>query len=90
MTNGIDIDLGNFDTVKVDANSSTVTVGGSVKFGNITGPVYDAGKEIRMASSNDFSVLSLTKHQPSDLALALVFSELPLAAALGLSLGSRE
>ena len=25
-----------------------MTVGGSVHFGNITGPLYDAGKEFRM------------------------------------------
>lgn len=41
------MDLGHFDSVSVDKNASTMTVGGSVRFGNVTGPLYDAGKEFR-------------------------------------------
>ena len=47
VSNGIDIDLGNFNQVKVDTASSTLTVGGSVSFGNVTGPIFAAGKEMR-------------------------------------------
>lgn len=47
VRNGIEIDLGHFDTVSVNKNANTMTVGGSVRFGNVTGPLYDAGKEFR-------------------------------------------
>ena len=47
VQNGIEIDLGYFNTVSIDKDASTMTVGGSVRFGNVTGPLYDAGKEFR-------------------------------------------
>ena len=48
VRNGIEIDLGHFNTVSIDADASTMTIGGSVRFGNVTGrPLYDAGKEFR-------------------------------------------
>ncbi|RAL60849.1 hypothetical protein DID88_010174 [Monilinia fructigena] len=45
--NGIDIDLGFFNDIRINNEASTVTIGGSVKFGEIVKPLYDAGKEIQ-------------------------------------------
>jgi fumiquinazoline A oxidase len=47
LCNGIDIDLGNFNTVDVDVKSDTITIGGSVIFDDIFDPLYNAKKEIR-------------------------------------------
>ena len=47
VENGIEIDLGHFNTVSIDRDANTMTVGGSVHFANITGLLYDAGKEFR-------------------------------------------
>ncbi len=47
LHNGIDIDLGNFNTVNIDVESNTMTIGGSVIFNDIFDPLYKAGKEIR-------------------------------------------
>ncbi|KAF6223377.1 hypothetical protein HO133_000219 [Letharia lupina] len=48
VENGIEIDLGHFNTVSIDKDANTMTVGGSVHFANITGLLYDAGKEFRL------------------------------------------
>ncbi|PYH88739.1 FAD-binding domain-containing protein [Aspergillus ellipticus CBS 707.79] len=45
-TNGIEIDLSNFDTISINATANTMTVGGSVRFEDIIPPLYDAGKEL--------------------------------------------
>lgn len=45
--NGIDIDLGFFHDIKIDKEASTITIGGSVKFGELIQPLFDVGKEIR-------------------------------------------
>ncbi|ESZ91465.1 hypothetical protein SBOR_8150 [Sclerotinia borealis F-4128] len=45
--NGIDIDLGFFHSIKLDKEASTLTIGGSVKFGELIQPLYDAGKELQ-------------------------------------------
>lgn len=47
LRNGISIDLGLFRDVSIDATGNTMTIGGSVRFGDIFGPLYAAGKEIR-------------------------------------------
>lgn len=47
LQNGIDIDLGFFNSVDVDISSDTMTIGGSVIFDDIFDPLYSAGKEIR-------------------------------------------
>ena len=48
VQNGIKIDLGHFNNFSIDGNANTITIGGSVHFANITGPLYNAGKEWRM------------------------------------------
>lgn len=47
IQNGIEIDLGHFNSVAINGSANTITVGGSVHFHNITGPLYAAGKEFR-------------------------------------------
>lgn len=56
---GIDVNLENFNSVKIDIEKNTLTVGGGTKLGDITEPLYNAGKAIRMSLSSDsvFSVL---------------------------------
>jgi fumiquinazoline A oxidase len=46
--NGIAIDLGNFKTVQVDAANNRLTIGGATEYSQLSGPLYDAGKELRM------------------------------------------
>ncbi|CAI6338016.1 unnamed protein product [Periconia digitata] len=43
---GIQIDMGNFKSVFVDAEKNTLTIGGSVRFSELAGPVYAAKKSI--------------------------------------------
>lgn len=47
VENGIEIDLSNFNQIDIDVSTNTVTLGGGLHFGEITGPLYDAGKELR-------------------------------------------
>jgi len=44
---GIDINLEGFDSVKVDLAKNHLVVGPGAKFGNITEPLYNAGKAVR-------------------------------------------
>ncbi|KFA74441.1 hypothetical protein S40288_08910 [Stachybotrys chartarum IBT 40288] len=46
VEHGIDIDLGFFDGVSVDAANNLMTIGGSVTFHDVFDPLYSAGKEI--------------------------------------------
>lgn len=48
LKNGLDIDLGSFKSVVVDAEANTVTVGGSVKFSDLYNPLFSQGKWMRM------------------------------------------
>lgn len=50
LRNGIELDLSNFDTVSVDVQSSTITIGGAVRFRDILGPLGQAHKKLRMFS----------------------------------------
>ena len=50
LHNGNELDLPNFDTVSVDFQSSTLTIGGAVRFRDVLGPLGQAHKEIRMFS----------------------------------------
>ncbi|GLA17566.1 hypothetical protein AnigIFM62618_004708 [Aspergillus niger] len=45
-TNGIEIDISNFNTVSIDASNNTMTVGGAVRFEDIIPPLYEARKEL--------------------------------------------
>ena len=47
VQNGIDMDLGNFYEVEIDAEANTMTVGANVHFANVTAPLYAAGREFR-------------------------------------------
>ncbi|QSZ37802.1 hypothetical protein DSL72_008902 [Monilinia vaccinii-corymbosi] len=58
--NGIDIDLGFFHDIKIDNEASTITIGGSVKFGKIIKPLYDAGKEIQTGTGGCVGVVGAT------------------------------
>ena len=44
---GIDIDLGNFRSIDLDAENNRLTVGGSVNFSQLFEPLYNAGKMLR-------------------------------------------
>jgi hypothetical protein len=44
---GIELDLSNFNQVKVDAKANKLTVGGAVRFGDILIPMGKAHKELR-------------------------------------------
>lgn len=46
LDNGIDIDLGFFNSVNVDAANNLMTIGGSVRFSQVFDPLYNVGKEI--------------------------------------------
>ncbi|GAW20842.1 hypothetical protein ANO14919_103540 [Xylariales sp. No.14919] len=60
LHNGIDIDLGNFDTVNIDADRNVMTIGGSVIFNNIFDPLYNAGKEIQTGYCSCVGVVGAT------------------------------
>lgn len=47
LDDGIDIDLGFFRGVTVDAENNRMTIGGGTVFGDVYDPLYNAGKEIR-------------------------------------------
>ncbi|ESZ93591.1 FAD binding domain protein [Sclerotinia borealis F-4128] len=47
---GVEIDLGNFNSVAIDKAANTMTGGGSIHFRDLTGPLQDAGKELPIGS----------------------------------------
>ncbi|KAK1248864.1 hypothetical protein MKX08_007084 [Trichoderma sp. CBMAI-0020] len=58
--NGIDIDLGNFNTVTVDEKNSLVTIGGSAQFQQVYDPLFAAGKEFPTGGGPCVGVLGAT------------------------------
>ncbi|KAJ5951539.1 FAD-binding type 2 [Penicillium vulpinum] len=50
LQNGLKIDLSLFNEFSIDTEQNTITVGGSVRFSEIMGPLYKAGKEIQTGS----------------------------------------
>ena len=50
LKNGIELDMSGFTTVSIDTAASTMTIGGGVTIGDVEGPLYAAGKEIRKFS----------------------------------------
>lgn len=46
LKNGIEIDLGHFNSINLDSVNNLVTVGGAVRLGQLFDPLYAAGKEI--------------------------------------------
>ncbi|KAI1386647.1 uncharacterized protein F4822DRAFT_410804 [Hypoxylon trugodes] len=49
--NGLNINLANFNSVRVDAASNRMIVGGGVTFGDISDPLAAAGKEIQTGNA---------------------------------------
>lgn len=47
LSNGIELDLSNFNSVSVDGKSNTLTIGGGVRFRDVINPLGQAHKEIR-------------------------------------------
>lgn len=71
--------MGNFNRVRIDAGNNILTVGGSVKFNDVMGPVYAAGKAIRMLEKFIVPSLSLTFH--------IAVGSCPCVGMVGASLG---
>ncbi|KAJ6014709.1 hypothetical protein N7540_009300 [Penicillium herquei] len=57
---GVDINLANFDTVKVDLENNHLIVGAGVKLGNITEPLYNAGKAVPRGNSPCVGMIGAT------------------------------
>ncbi|KAL5355969.1 hypothetical protein BJX96DRAFT_142127 [Aspergillus floccosus] len=57
---GIDVNLENFNSVKIDIEKNTLTVGGGTKLGDITEPLYKAGKAIPRGNSPCVGVIGAT------------------------------
>ncbi|CAJ2500233.1 Uu.00g030860.m01.CDS01 [Anthostomella pinea] len=51
LENALNINLGNFNSVSVDAANNRLTVGGGVLFGDIFQPLFEAGKEIQTGNT---------------------------------------
>jgi hypothetical protein len=45
--NGLEVDLGNFNSITLDSENDKLTVGGGTKFSGFINLLYDAGKELR-------------------------------------------
>lgn len=57
MQGGINLDLGNFQSIEIDAAANTMTVGGAARFKDITPKLQALGKEFRMLSLPGLLVL---------------------------------
>lgn len=62
VQNAVNIDLGNFKTVSVDAANNRLTVGASNKFQDIFQPLYNAGKQLRTAWPLSVVVFALIEY----------------------------
>nr|QPI71215.1 FAD-linked oxidoreductase [Ovatospora brasiliensis] len=60
LDNGIDIDLGFFNSVNVDAANNLMTIGGSVRFSQVFDPLYNVGKEIATGSCSCVGMVGAT------------------------------
>ncbi|ROV97135.1 hypothetical protein VMCG_07469 [Cytospora schulzeri] len=60
LRNGLEIDMSAFRNVSVDAEESTLTVGGGVRFLDVFDPVYNAGKQISTGSGACVGMISPT------------------------------
>lgn len=47
MHNGIELDLGHSNNVRVDADANTLTIGAAVRFRDVGGPLGEAKRELR-------------------------------------------
>ncbi|KAH9208147.1 FAD binding domain-containing protein [Leptodontidium sp. 2 PMI_412] len=50
LQEGLAIDLSKLNSVQVDAENGTLTIGGGVRFGDITDPVYEVGYQMPIGS----------------------------------------
>lgn len=81
LQNGIEINLGSFDSISVDKAASTMTIGGSVIFENIIDPLYNAGFELRQSAHLPaYSGNSTDVHMPA-------IGSQPCVGAVGATLG---
>ncbi|KAL5000330.1 hypothetical protein BDV10DRAFT_183398 [Aspergillus recurvatus] len=60
VQHAIDIDLGNFNTTRLDTEANTLTVGGSTQFGQIYDILYDAGKELQTGNAPCVNLVGAT------------------------------
>jgi hypothetical protein len=47
IKNALNINLGNFKSVSIDTANNRLTIGGATSFGDVFGPLWAAGKEVR-------------------------------------------
>jgi len=50
LENAIQLDLGHFQTIDIDADANTMTIGGAVRIGNVTEQLHAVGKEFRRST----------------------------------------
>lgn len=60
LTHGIEIDLSNFDSVDIDIKGNTLTIGGSVRFRDVLGPLGQAHKELSIGSESCVGMVGAT------------------------------
>ncbi|KAI9699566.1 MAG: hypothetical protein M1820_007064 [Bogoriella megaspora] len=53
LQHGIELDMSNFNTVNVDADANTMTIGGAARFRDVLGPLGAARKEIHEAIGSE-------------------------------------
>ena len=57
LKNGIQLDLGLFNVISIDAAANTITVGGSVIFADVFPVLQTAGKELRECASRSLVII---------------------------------
>ncbi|KAI1775077.1 hypothetical protein F4818DRAFT_441900 [Hypoxylon cercidicola] len=60
LQGGIQIDLGNFNTVKFNKTNSLLTVGGSAKFSQLIDPIYEFGYQFPIGTASCVGVVGAT------------------------------
>jgi fumiquinazoline A oxidase len=50
VQHAVNVDMGNFKSVNLDAEENTLTIGGAVTLSQVWDPLYLAGKELRTLS----------------------------------------
>jgi hypothetical protein len=85
IRNALNINLGNFRSVEVDADNNRLTIGGATPFGDVFPSVWGAGKEIRGCARSPFNFFTTADRdldqQPATPS-ASAWSVPPSAAAL--------
>ncbi|KAI1162265.1 Glucooligosaccharide oxidase [Nemania serpens] len=60
LQHGLAIDLSNLDSIQIDADAATVTVGGGVTIGDIIPPLYKAGFQLQTGSCSRVGMVGAT------------------------------